>query len=264
MRAFKNIFTFIYSIFYHFKIYKMATPLKQKLNTAMHIDYTKDSLFLKNKNTLMQIVGILGMALPFLLLLFLWIDTGYDKPLESISHYYLTRMSSVFTIILTLLAVFLILYVGYNKTDFTISTIAGIFAFGLILFPTDNVIAYCNQSLDNVASISLDISKFRPKFHFACAGIFLLSLAYMSFFLFTITDKSKKLMGNPKILRNIIYKTCAIIMVIAILIVFIGGFLEKIPPSIYNCNHITFWMETLAVEAFGFSWLVKGELFFAD
>jgi hypothetical protein len=35
-------------------------------------------------------VGVLGIALPVLLYVFLWIDTSYGKPLESISHYYFT------------------------------------------------------------------------------------------------------------------------------------------------------------------------------
>jgi phosphotransferase system glucose/maltose/N-acetylglucosamine-specific IIC component len=242
----------------------MITSIKEKISAAMHIDYTKDSLFLKNKNTLMQIVGILGMALPFLLLLFLWIDTGYDKPLESISHYYLTRIGSVFTIILSMLALFLMLYIGYDKKDFRISFIAGLFIFGVLLFPTGNIIAYCEQSLDKVNCINLHISKFRTTLHFICAGIFLSLLAYMSYFKFTKSNRLKADQKKPKKRRNIIYRTCAIIMITAILVIFIGGFLNQIPTAIYDCNHLTFWMETLAVEAFGFSWLVKGELFFAD
>lgn len=32
----------------------------------------------------------------------------------------------------------------------------------------------------------------------------------------------------------------------------------------YQNNRLTFWMETLAVESFGFAWLIKGETMFKD
>ena len=52
-------------------------------------------------------------------------------------------------------------------------------------------------------------------------------------------------------------------MIIALLVIF-AGFLNWIPTPIYDENHLTFWMETVAIESFGFSWLVKGEALFKD
>jgi len=52
-------------------------------------------------------------------------------------------------------------------------------------------------------------------------------------------------------------------MVLAILVLFAGSL--KIIPSEYFKNYpLTFWMETLAIESFGFAWLVKGETLFKD
>ena len=45
---------------------------------------------------------------------------------------------------------------------------------------------------------------------------------------------------------------------------FLGGFCKLIPEDIYQNHQLTFWMEALAVESFGFSWLIKGETLFKD
>jgi hypothetical protein len=47
-------------------------------------------------------------------------------------------------------------------------------------------------------------------------------------------------------------------------VIFFGGFLQWIPEDYYKSHQLTFWMETMAVECFGFSWLVKGETIFKD
>ncbi len=86
----------------------------------------------------------------------------------------------------------------------------------------------------------------------------------MSLFLFTKSDKSVEDRGWEKITRNRIYRTCGVIMILAMLVMFVGGFLGLIQENLYQANQITFWMEAVAVEAFGFSWLVKGETLFKD
>jgi len=35
-------------------------------------------------------------------------------------------------------------------------------------------------------------------------------------------------------------------------------------PPWYDEKNITFWMEVVAVEAFGYAWAVKGKSFFTD
>ena len=85
----------------------------------------------------------------------------------------------------------------------------------------------------------------------------------MSLCLFTKSDKPKHQRGARKIWRNRIYRTCGIIMIAALLVI-LSGMLELIPPDYYDGHHLTFWMETLAVESFGFSWLVKGRTLLRD
>jgi len=222
-----------------------------------HIDNSGDIL-LKKENTLRKLVGILGMTLPLFLYLFLFIDSGFTSVLPSISHYYYTRACSVFIITVSILAIFLIIYKGNSKRGYYISTISGIAAILLLLFPTDNLFPKLHGIYYKVSVTCLKDSPFRTYFHYIQSAIFLLGLAYMSYFLFPektgIDLKHNKLMG----VRNIIFRTTAIIMAIALLIIFLGSF------NLFNCNFyltnsITFWMEVICLESFGISWMVKGE-----
>jgi hypothetical protein len=237
---------------------------KSNLNTELKVDYKdENSIWLTNSETLRKIVGVLGMALPLLLFLFLYFDNGFNQPLESISHYYYTRVGSIFIVILSLTAFFLIVYKGKDPIDFYISLIAGVFALFVVMFPTSNLTEICGDINKKYCISILQHSALREGFHYASAGIFLICLSFMSIVLFTKSDKSRKERGKKKIIRNRIYRTCGAFIIISMLIVF-SGFLNIIPSGFYNEYHVTFWAETLAVESFGFSWLIKGQTLFKD
>jgi formate hydrogenlyase subunit 3/multisubunit Na+/H+ antiporter MnhD subunit len=216
-------------------------------------------------------VGILGMALPLFLWIFLYIDTGSKQPLESISHYYYTRVLGIFVVILSLLAFFLIIYQGKAIEDFFISTMVGIAALLVVFFPTGNISDMCclNLCCDTashpIAVTILHQSEFRENFHYISAGIFLSCLAYMSICMFTKSNLPKeKRRGTRKAIRNRIYRVCGAMMIIALAVILLGGFFKLIPEDVYTNHQLTFWMETLAVESFGLSWLVKGEVILKD
>jgi hypothetical protein len=222
------------------------------------IDYKQTGdIALKNQNTLRKIVGGLGMLLPLFLYLFLLIDSNYNHIPPSISHYYFTRSSGIFLIILSMLSVFLLIYKGEEKKDFYASLIAGLSSLLLLIFPTDNLPSLFKE----VSVTTLRNSDFRAGFHLVCAAVFLLTLAYMSAFLFTKSDLPPSKRGRMKILRNRIYRACAVIIVLSIIII---GLSKILFPSFYDNFPITFWMEVVAVEAFGFSWLTKGKAILED
>ena len=77
----------------------------------------------------------------------------------------------------------------------------------------------------------------------------------MSIFIFTKSDRKKENQTERKRLRNKIYRTCGVLMIVAMIIIAIN-------PG--GMDNLVFWMEALAVELFGFSWLVKGEALFRD
>jgi hypothetical protein len=237
---------------------------ESNLTTLLKVDYKdKDTIWLTNSLTLRKIVGVLGMAMPLLLYVFLYLDNGLQYPLESISHYYYTRVSGIFEITISLLAFFLIVYKGKEPVDFYISLFAGFFALLVVLFPTDNITESCCDPIKKYSVTFLPVSHFRMYFHYTAAALFFLCLSYMSFFLFTKSNKPPSERGTQKIIRNRIYRTCGVLMLLALLILFAGS-LKIIPPSYFKTFPLTFWMETLAIESFGFAWLVKGETLFKD
>ncbi|MFT5847511.1 MAG: hypothetical protein ACI902_001569 [Psychroserpens sp.] len=245
----------------------MRNPLTKKVNNMINLDYKKeDDIWLQNSKTLRKLIGVLGMALPILLIIITFLFFDLAKPIESISHYYYTRAGSVFTVILSVIAIFLIVYSGKESKDFYITTFAGIFALFVVFFPTGNLSTQCCDTLKtySVTFINGNASAdFRETFHLISAALFLLLLAYMSFFLFTKSNKPKGHRGQKKIIRNKIFRVCAGLIVLSLIIMLLG-FTGIIGEEFYNGNQLTFWMETVAVESFGFAWLIKGEAMFSD
>lgn len=242
----------------------MAKFTLSNFNASLKANYSNnDTVWLSSGYTLRKLVGILGMLLPLLLYLFLLISYGIKTPLDSISHYYFTRVTSIFIIILGTLAIFLMVYKAEKSIDFYISFIAGIFALCVLLFPTSNITNICCDPSKDYAVTFLRDSSAREYFHYTSAAIFLLALAYMSLFLFTKSDKPRSEIGRKKKIRNTIYIVCGVIMLVALLVILLGT-IGVIPRGFYEKYHLTYWMETVSIEAFGFSWLIKGRSFFKD
>jgi hypothetical protein len=242
----------------------MKESEKYELNVLFEkTDLENNSIWLTNSLTLQKLIGVLGMVMPLLLFVFLYLDNGLKYPLESISHYYFTRVCGIFVIILSLLAVFLIVYKGKDKVDFYISTVAGILALIVVLFPTSNLTQLCGDPTKSYAITILPESDFRMYFHYSAAGLFFLCLSYMTVFLFTKSNKSPHERGLKKTIRNRIYRTCGTLIFLAVLILFAGS-IKIIPAEFFKNYPLTFWMETLAIESFGLAWIIKGETLFKD
>jgi hypothetical protein len=236
------------------------------LKNMLKINYRNPdpSIWVNNTRIFRILVGVNGMLLPVLLWLFLYIDTDQTEVLISISHYYFTRANSIFIGVMSVLSMFLIIYKGKAKQDFYISVVAGLAAICVILFPTDNLTGYpCEEPCNHIVT-SINPNSFREIFHLISATIFLGALAIMSGYLFVKSDKSKGNRGKKKIIRNRIYRICTVLMLLAMAVIFFLGCLNWIPETQYNDMKLTYWMEVLAIESFGISWLVKGEAIFGD
>lgn len=235
------------------------------ISAVLRTEFTgEDTIWLTSGRTLRRLIGILGMALPFLLFISLYLEANLGTPLESISHYYFTRVSGIFVATLSVLSVFFIIYKGKEPIDLIISLVAGIAALLIIFFPTENITDVCRDPEKLYSVTILEKSTFSKALHYISAGIFLGCLSYMSIFLFTRSDKPKGSRGIKKEIRNVIYRVCGVIMIVAMAVMFLGGFCKLIPEEFYQSHRLTFWMEALAVESFGFSWLIKGETLFRD
>ena len=202
--------------------------------------------------TLRKTLGILGISLPFVLALGNWIIFG--NGLEgSISSYYHTGMGDVFVGILFAIGLFLFSYKGYERSDDLAGDLACLFAIGVALFPTTPE----NSASDLALKIGI--------VHFAFTALFFLTLAYFALFQFTKSHPDRE--PEPTIRkrqRNILYRACGIAIVLCIVLIIIVSVLpDPIATPIREYNPV-FWLEAVAVIAFGTSWLVKGEAILKD
>lgn len=188
-----------------------------------------------NVKRLRCFVGILAIALPWIVALLLW-----RFPASISSTYYTYEAGPVFMIILGLASGLLMYYDGYDKTDDILNTIAGMFGLCICLFPC------YNSSLQNVGTFRTPV-EISMWVHNISAVVFFAMLSYISCFQFT---KSSGDMTKQKKIRNIIYRVCAGGM--------IGSFLILLLPSFY----IQVWLvETIALFFFGISWLTKANAY---
>jgi hypothetical protein len=204
--------------------------------------------------TLRRAVGILGLALPFALVLgSMAVDQcGIIQP--SISHYYYTNMREIFVGVLCAVSLFLFSYKGHSKLDSWSSNLAGFFCLGVALFPTGKANFPCQH--DVVSFITWEHQNW---IHLGCAACFFITLAFISIFLFTKSDQPKASYGIQKKKRNHVYVGCGLAMIASLLIILIY-FLADGDES----SQVVFTFETTALLAFGTSWLTKGKTLFKD
>ena len=207
--------------------------------------------------SLRKAIGILGVALPFLLpfgqilLHALAIQSSLHEPVieNSVSYYYYTDMRNIFVGSMWAIGVFLMSYRGYDHRDARAGRFASACAIGVALFPTGPLpLATPDQKL--IGGV-----------HLTFAALLFLTLAYFSLKLFTQTDPNKT--PTPqKLQRNVIYRVSGYIMLACIALIVVAALppvkamLEQFAPR--------FWLEAIAIVAFGISWLTKGEAILKD
>lgn len=193
--------------------------------------------------TLRRLVGILGVLLPVVLALGCFALGWCTGLQDSISDYYGTRMRNVFVGVLFTIGWFLFSYRGHERKDDIAGDLGCLFALGVALFPTTS---------ENGLVRAI---------HFASATALFLVLAYFSLRLFTKTKEG----GTPtpeKLTRNKVYVFCGVIMLVCIaLIALYSMFLQG--TGISGIKPV-FWLESLALWAFGASWFVKGKTLWQD
>ena len=193
--------------------------------------------------TLRKVVGAIGMIMPIGVMVWGWALCGCREIRPSISDYYVTRTGVLFVGALFTIAWFLFATRGPDRQDDIAGDLAWLFALGVAFFPHD---APPPQSA----------------LHFTSAAALFLVLSYFSLALFTKTGGTKTQMTPEKVKRNRVYRLCGLVMLACvgtIGAVKLGYFtftLGPIPPI--------FFLETVALEAFGISWLVKGETLWKD
>lgn len=206
-----------------------------------------DRLYVISYFTLRKAVGVLGIVLPILLVFGNILATGEWKILNSISSYYHTIMRNGFVGILCGVALFMFSYRGHKYIDNLAGDLACIFALGIAFFP------------NNTANPS-DIINI---LHLISAILFFTVLIFFSLVLFTKTDPDKEMTAQKKN-RNTIYYTCGFTMLGSILSIAIYMLWIKGKYPAIDSLSLVFWFETIALFAFGLSWLTKGQAIIKD
>lgn len=177
----------------------------------------------------------MGILLP-------WTLIAWTKNIEpSISHYYYTEASAIFTGVLMAFGLMLITYPGHSKKegeiigDNLITTFAGIFAIATALIPTEchagQSHTFCHYNGD------------QGTIHLLFAGAFLALVGAMSYFKFPLGGKHVKF-----------YKAMGIIVWASILLMvlyFAFGWSKYFEEGVLVG-------EIIGVTAFGLAWLIKG------
>jgi hypothetical protein len=193
---------------------------------------------------LRRAVGILGLTLPFVLAFGGMALYGLGVQ-SSISGYYHTGMRDVFVGVLCAIAMFLLSYEGYDAHDRVVGILACLFALGVAFFPTAPV----DPAWKGIVHV------------LSTTGFFLM-LAYFSLVLFTETDLQKA-PTSQKLRRNHIYRLCGYIMLACLVSILVIELVPALRAALEGYDPV-FWLESIAIVAFGFSWLTKGEWILAD
>ncbi len=214
--------------------------------------------------TLRKGIGYLGMALPFIL--------GFGGMLlpepgirSSISAYYHTGMGDVFVGVICAIGIFLFAYKGYEAKDDRAGDFACFCAIGLALFSTIPDIGDPSRGIGLTLSLATPdiLKKISADAHVVFAAGFFLTLAYFSLCLFTKSDREKT---RKKLRRNFVYRACGYVMLLALALIALEH-LELLPDAILRMIESLdprFWLESIAIVAFGVSWFVKGEAILKD
>lgn len=198
-----------------------STPTtEEQINARGRILYLKSYLLMRT------VIGAIGVALPILLFAgdAFWL-TGTWRARGSLSACYHSGMRDVFVGSLIVTGIFLITYKVFDHTlDNTLSTVAGVAALGVALFPTSR------PPTATVPPTPLEVHLGEGHVavvHYSCAGVFIVLLGVMCV-IFGVREgkRTRQRVGRQ----------------------------ARLSPTFWRWFH---W-ETGTVFAFGVSWFMKG------
>mgnify|MGYP000616237917 CR=1 FL=1 len=245
-----------------------------------------------NQRTLAFFVGLVAIGLP----LFLWL--GAHNPIletcfrDSISHfYYAPFWGGPFIGSLIFIGTYMWVYQGEDAhaAEGRLASIAGVFAFGVALFPTSGhgcddpafaaraLVSFGSdpEFLDLIKAKALDgrpdiapyfqLTSYSAHIHYLSATLLFSFLAWFALVVFTAVDPHQRhadgTLTRDKIMRNTLYYVCGAVMILCIVAMALSAALRAwsgINMDWWNAGNWTFWCEAFALWAFGLSWMVKG------
>jgi hypothetical protein len=212
------------------------------------------SRYLRAYLLLRVLIGAGGICLPFVLVL---VDRGLlgENPFVrgSLSAYYYSGVRDIFVGSLFAVGVFLITYkVVEHNLDNTLSTLAGVAALAVALFPT-------GRPQGGIALTPLQrLLGEQPTMyvHFTSAAVFILALAVICYCFGLREGRRSQHRGvtrtarTPQFWRRL-HWTCSAVILLSLAYLLAAKFFGGPTNALLHC-------EVLSVWAFGTSWLFKG------
>ncbi len=217
----------------------MANALQYTEIVKLRDSLADDNRILYEQHTRMyfslrKAVGLIGVLFPFVLMLGNYLVFGGDIVMRSISRYYHTGMRNVFVAALCAIALFMFFYSGSGRRERWAGVVAGVLTIGVVFFPT---------TLEGPAD-------FIGLTHYVCAISLFLLLAWISGFHFT-----RKLPGHTWRMTDTLQLVCGIVMAASVLSVLAYHWFLRAEDVE---TPFVFVAETVALVAFGASWLTEG------
>lgn len=202
-------------------------------------------------------IGILGILIPFILVIGS-VLLGSCTPIEdSISAYYHTASRDLFVGVLCIVGFFLFAYNGYDKRDKRAGKLACFFVLGVAFTPT-----YVEAPFSDCMLLGTNVEVLGT-IHLLLAGGFFLMLAYFCLKLFRLR-KDKDFCTLQKVKRDRMYKICGITILGSIALILLYSTVLQGKYPVLDNSHPVFWLEVVALWAFGISWITKGEILYSD
>lgn len=204
-------------------------------------------LYVRSYLLMRLVIGFVGVLLPVTLLVGdWWFVEGRPTTRGSLSAYYHSGMRDLFVAALAVIGVFLLTYMAFHYNwDNVLSMVAGVAALGTALFPTGGgeVLTPLQQELGEslVAGI-----------HYACAGVFILALAAISWRFGTREHARRDRTADQQHRWWLYHRSCATVIVGAVVLIVLTQ-----ATGVWDRYSILVG-ETVAAIAFGLSWFVKG------
>jgi len=208
------------------------------------------SRYLRSYLLMRAMVGAIGVALPFLLVLGDRVLFGEEPfPRDSLSAYYYSGVRDLFVGTLSATAIFLVTYkVIERNLDNTLSIVAGLAALSVAMFPT-------GRPTKDVALSPLQDrlgEGLVQAIHFGSAGVFIGSLAFLCV-CFGIREGRRPARPNhrsPAFWRRY-HWACAGVIGLALLFIAVAALVGEPKKALLIGEAFSVW-------AFGASWLMKG------
>ncbi|MEM9288106.1 MAG: hypothetical protein AAGA36_07190 [Pseudomonadota bacterium] len=228
------------------------------------------------------LVGIVAFAMPIAL----GISTLFGVCFyNTLSHFYYAPFAGgIFIGCLFFIGTFLIAYKGESTAEGIFAGAAGLCAFATALFPTSGSGCECEvfpgrpftEIYQTQSSLSLrppggtaeSYFAFTPwanTVHLGAAGTLFVFLAFYCFVIFPRVKADQLIPDTDQLTpvkkrRNRLYFASGLVISGCMLAILVRVVFKDAFPF-WDTLNLTFWCESLALFAFGFSWMVKGRFF---